>query len=319
MQSLLPLLSLLTLALSSRPSLGLSSEDTSTPSPFHLRLVQELGTALPSHFKNRDCPAIFSNITTNASSEWRTEPEWPPPRFIPKHLLRHFSMNGSAHIAMAYHLPNTFRDVYRHWKFSVITDLISGKDKSDRCSGHWKHDCFKPLKRNDLFINGKVGLVVGSEYPWAESLLVRLGARQIITLERVRTNLDHPLMTAYTHDELSDLYRSGRLPSFDFAFAYSSVEHEGLGKSGEGLDAYGDIVLMDKIHCLLKPGGVLFLAVPIGPDYLHWNTYRMYGRHRLPLLLEGWNLVNVLGNFTSLMPSKEKPSPKPPILILRKS
>lgn len=43
--------------------------------------------------------------------------------------------------------------------------------------------------------------------------------------------------------------------------------------AGEGLHPFGDIKLLDQVFCSLKPGGVFFLAVPIGPDHLHWNTY----------------------------------------------
>ena len=41
-------------------------------------------------------------------------------------------------------------------------------------------------------------------------------------------------------------------------------------------------------------GGVLVLTAPIGPDLVVWNLERRYGVVRLPLLLEGWD---VLGRF----------------------
>lgn len=295
-------------------SLAATVPDDASPSPFHLALAQEMG-GFPTQMKPRDCGTLFSNL----SSELSTGPQWPPPMFIPKELLRHFTMNGSVHIASSYNHPNTFRGAYHYWKKSIIEGLISGKDKSDKCSGHWKHDCFSPLKKNEQWIRDKVGLVVGSEYPWAESLLLRLGVKQLVTIERVRTVLDYPGLTAYTFEGLAELVRRGEAPSFDFGFSYSSIDHEGLGKKGEGLNPNGDIELMDRIHCLLKPGGVLFLAVPVGPDFIHWNTYRTYGKQRLPLLLEGWKVLNVLGNFTSLVSLRDKPSHKQPILMLQKN
>ena len=46
---------------------------------------------------------------------------------------------------------------------------------------------------------------------------------------------------------------------------------------------------------LLRPGGLLFLAVPVGLDALAWNAHRIYGRKRLPLLLDGWRTVATYG------------------------
>eukprot|EP01052_Picozoa_sp_SAG31_P044687 SAG31_NODE_7883_length_1574_cov_1.466441_2_plen_185_part_00 len=48
-------------------------------------------------------------------------------------------------------------------------------------------------------------------------------------------------------------------------------------------------------RCLLKPGGTLFMTVPIGPDVVVWNLHRRYGRLRLPWLLDGWNVDAAYG------------------------
>lgn len=133
---------------------------------------------------------------------------------------------------MAYQQQNSFREESHYWKGSVIQEMISGKDKNDFCQGQRRHDCFKPLRRNDKYIKNKLGLVLGCDYPWAESLLIRLGASRLVTLERTNTILDNPAMTAYTSEQFNDMYLLGKLPMFDFAFSYSYIEHEGLGKSG---------------------------------------------------------------------------------------
>ena len=45
----------------------------------------------------------------------------------------------------------------------------------------------------------------------------------------------------------------------------------------------------------LKPGGRLFLTVPVGPDVIVWNLHRRYGVHRLPLMLAGWDEAGRVG------------------------
>jgi hypothetical protein len=48
---------------------------------------------------------------------------------------------------------------------------------------------------------------------------------------------------------------------------------------------------------MLKPGGVLFLGVPVAVDrkgYIEFNKGRVYGNARLKTLLNGWK---ILGNL----------------------
>jgi hypothetical protein len=238
---------------------------------------------------------------------------------MPKLLLKYFSMNNTIPLAMAYNLPNTFKEATHYWSSAILASMIGGKDKSDFCFGRKKQDCYKPLRRYAAHLRNKVGLVVGCDYPWAESLLIRLNVTRLVTMERVPTGLEHDSMKAYTPSEVSALYVQRQIEPFDFAFSYGAVEHEGLGNRGEGLNPDGDFELMDKMFCMLKPGGILFLAVPIGPDFLHWNTYRTYGKLRLPLLLSGWDLLDVLGNFTSVHAVEtKKATHKQPLLVLQK-
>ncbi|KAI1697551.1 hypothetical protein DdX_18438 [Ditylenchus destructor] len=73
---------------------------------------------------------------------------------------------------------------------------------------------------------------------------------------------------------------------FDFVLSYSGMERIGLGRDDEDLDHFGDINEMRRIGCLLKPGGFLFLRLPLGHDQITTNCYRVYGRIRLALLIE---------------------------------
>eukprot|EP00040_Diaphanoeca_grandis_P007585 m.41500 g.41500 ORF g.41500 m.41500 type:complete len:113 (-) comp18832_c0_seq1:82-420(-) len=44
-----------------------------------------------------------------------------------------------------------------------------------------------------------------------------------------------------------------------------------------------------------RPGGLLFLTLPIGPDVVVWNLHRRYGEIRLPHMLANWEVVEVIG------------------------
>ncbi|CAI6001678.1 unnamed protein product [Closterium sp. NIES-64] len=52
---------------------------------------------------------------------------------------------------------------------------------------------------------------------------------------------------------------------------------------------------MAKIRGLFKPGGLFFLGLPVGNDTLVFNAHRVYGPICMPLLLEGWQLLDVFG------------------------
>jgi hypothetical protein len=82
---------------------------------------------------------------------------------------------------------------------------------------------------------------------------------------------------------------------FDTAFSISSFEHDGLGRYGDPIDPNGDLKAMATVKKLVKKGGILFLEVPIGKDKVVFNMHRIYGRARLPLLLEGWSVLGAFG------------------------
>ena len=64
---------------------------------------------------------------------------------------------------------------------------------------------------------------------------------------------------------------------------------------GDPLDPDGDLKAMRKMKERIKPGGLLFLAVPSGRDQIRFNQHRIYGRLRLPLLMQGWEWIDSFG------------------------
>lgn len=48
-----------------------------------------------------------------------------------------------------------------------------------------------------------------------------------------------------------------------------------------------------KMKCVVRPGGLLFLSVPVSKDRIVWNMHRIYGKLRLPLLLQHWSIGKI--------------------------
>ena len=56
-----------------------------------------------------------------------------------------------------------------------------------------------------------------------------------------------------------------------------SLEHFGLGRYGDRLDPDGHLKGLDNFHRILRRGGILHLAVPIGPHRIEFNAHRVFG------------------------------------------
>ena len=116
-------------------------------------------------------------------------------------------------------------------------------------------------------------LVVGSQNPTYEMMALAYGAAEVVVSEYQLPPGSYPgVRYVYT----PDLEASGE--TFDAVLSISSIEHDGLGRYGDPLDPWADL---DSMHRLLtrhmRPGGLLFLAVPVGRDRVVFNLHRVYG------------------------------------------
>ncbi len=101
----------------------------------------------------------------------------------------------------------------------------------------------------------------------------------------------------YLHPRLkfleADLLELSLAPGkFDLVINCSTVEHVGLaGRYGVTKDRPdGDLEAMARLRELMKPGAVMLLTVPAGQDAVFAPLTRIYGKMRLPRLLEGYTV-----------------------------
>ncbi|KAI1709432.1 hypothetical protein DdX_11219 [Ditylenchus destructor] len=141
-------------------------------------------------------------------------------------------------------------------------------------------------------IKGMNGAVIGSQTPWVEVLCLANGAESLITVDYQKLHITHPQI-AFIH--AMDVVKNREVynDKFDFIVSFSSIEHSGLGRYGDPIDPFGDIKEMQKIRCMLKPGGLFFLGLPVGQDNVGWNCHRTYGRIRLAMMTAGFEVVDI--------------------------
>jgi SAM-dependent methyltransferase len=80
--------------------------------------------------------------------------------------------------------------------------------------------------------------------------------------------------------------------SFDYILNCSTVEHVGLtGRYGVSVEETdGDLDAMRKLRNLLKRDGKIVMTVPCGQDAVIVPLHRVYGKKRLPQLLQGYEI-----------------------------
>jgi len=203
-----------------------------------------------------------------------------PPHKIPLSLINDYTLSGRIPVQ------------YRYYDESTISLKKWGKEKIDKAIntaikrmpgnyGPTDNDLYRAL---DMFsIDGKDVLVVGSFHPFYEGVALAYHAKKVIISEYNVPICDDNRIQYVFIDDISG--------KFDVIFSISTFEHDGLGRYGDPLNPNGDIEAMKAVKKLLKDGGMIFLSVPVGADCLSWNAHRIYGKIRLPMLLDGFDLV----------------------------
>jgi len=219
-----------------------------------------------------------------------------PPRTIPDELLDRYTMGGKAEIEYRYRdctYPGNYPLIYTDAEIDYYIEQI----KANLALPREQRDWFIYGTLDDWMcdaiakypIRGKSVVNMGSLTPWYEAMFIHHGAKPVtIDYNAIVTRTDR--MSVMTMAEWEK-----ERPIFDVGFSISSFEHDGLGMYGDPLDPDGDLKAMRKMKERIKPGGLLFLAVPTGRDKMLFNNARIYGKHRLPLLMEGWKWIDNYG------------------------
>jgi len=66
-----------------------------------------------------------------------------------------------------------------------------------------------------------------------------------------------------------------------------TLEHLGLGRYGDSIDANGYLQGFKTLFSILKPGGILYLSVPIGPQRIEFNAHRVFSVRTILHMIEG--------------------------------
>ncbi len=85
--------------------------------------------------------------------------------------------------------------------------------------------------------------------------------------------------------DLQDPQATARIGLADSVSCLHAVEHFGLGRYGDPLDADGHVKGIRNIAALVAPGGRLYMSVPMGPQRVEFNAHRVFAARTIPDLL----------------------------------
>jgi len=100
-----------------------------------------------------------------------------------------------------------------------------------------------------------------------------------------------PMTQAIPNVEFVQADIMGELPeelidSSDSLSCLHALEHFGLGRYGDPVDYDGYLKGFDNLLRLLRPGGTLYLSVPIGPQRIEFDAHRVFAMSYLLGLVE---------------------------------
>lgn len=230
------------------------------------------------------------------------------PRTIPENLWNDYTANGKI-----FNLTNYYDDRYLGstalepvWTVKMIHEYRKKVQMRVQAFNYDNEPMYQFFDKNPDIVKGKRCLVIGSENPWAESMLLEFGALKITTLEFGTIKSEHPQISTILPQKFTEDFLLGKIDPFDFVFSYSSIEHDGLGRYGDVLNPNGDLHMMAKLLDITKPGGYVAVGIPCCHDRLEWNAHRVYGTVRLAMLFSGYQIVGVHPTILNLSNSYDK-------------
>jgi SAM-dependent methyltransferase len=99
--------------------------------------------------------------------------------------------------------------------------------------------------------------------------------------------------------------------SCDSLSCLHAIEHFGLGRYGDSINAKGHLLGMENLYAILKKGGKLYFSTPIGPQRVEFNAHRVFSVHYLleqfqgRYTIDGFSYVDDNGDLHENIPFTE--------------
>ena len=255
---------------------------------------KEEGKYYPLLLKTVNCPNTLYRMAHSPYTVVR-----PPPRRPPPELVKNYTIDGQCPISSYIYRDDSStgqQPSRTHFNQETFRKLLE-RDNVTNVNYYRDKNVLKPalIKYRHTIRDRRVA-VIGTVEPWAESMLVNLGAKSVTTIEYSDLVIEHERLTTITPSRLAKQFISSQADPFDTVFTYSSLEHSGIGRYGDPIAPFGDLEATAQVWCMVKEGGHFILAVPVSNDRqkcsIVWNLERRYGAVRLQHLTANWRVLD---------------------------
>jgi hypothetical protein len=249
--------------------------------------------AFPQIKAKVDCDALMNSDDIDAGD---TTVPYPPP----EELMPYYMLNGMVNVKLGHRHTDIYLGGQARQNVWTKEMVEEGMEQVVAGNLHGTYGVkVTNIVRDKLknVVKGKEVLVIGSEQPWVETICLALGASMVTTLEYGSITSHHPKIKTIIPSQFRESYQDGTLGKFDVIVSWSSLEHSGLGRYGDALNPWGDVLAVARAWCVTKPGGKMLLGIPTGFDAIEFNAHRWYGEVRWPLITANWKNINP-GDFS---------------------
>jgi SAM-dependent methyltransferase len=150
----------------------------------------------------------------------------------------------------------------------------------------------KPKKILDI---GSTALLVGVLSQFAETTSLDIRPRPVSINGLTCKN------GSITHMPFSD-------SSVPYINSLCVIEHIGLGRYGDPIDAQGIDKAIAELKRVLSPGGHLVLSVPLGPPCILFNAHRIFSKEEFVGFFQGFEIIEetfCIPHYSSIDPTPQ--------------
>lgn len=164
------------------------------------------------------------------------------------------------------------RPMRNDWPLDVSVPCLADRWRSSGATrGHYFHqDLFVAQRIFDR--NPEKHIDVGSR---VDGFVAHVASFRSITVLDIRPSTSTVRNIEFMRQDMSEMPDSLQGIA-DSVSCLHALEHFGLGRYGDPLDASGHIAGLRAIGRLLAPEGILYLSVPIGEQRIEFNGHRVF-------------------------------------------
>ena len=175
------------------------------------------------------------------------------------------------------------------FQISSLYPILSDKfDQAGVMKGHYFHQDLLIAKK--IYQNGpKKHVDIGSRIDGFIAHVAVFREIEVFDIRGIKSDVENVI---FKQADLSA--RDFDLENYtDSISSLHAIEHFGLGRYGDPIDVNGHIKAIENIWKCLKPGGVFYFSVPIGPQRIEFNAHRIFSvSYLLNLFSEKYDLLS---------------------------